>query len=94
MLPAASAGASFHAAISSGKFQGMIWPQTPTRLAQRVVEHLAGDGDGLALDLGGPAGEVLEVLDDLRQVDVGGLLDGLAVVGRLQRGQLAESSPR
>ena len=28
-LPAASAGASFHAAISSGKFQGMIWPTTP-----------------------------------------------------------------
>ena len=28
--PAASAGAIFHAAISSGKFHGMIWPQTPT----------------------------------------------------------------
>ena len=27
--PAASAGASFHAAIMSGKFQGMIWPTTP-----------------------------------------------------------------
>ena len=30
MLPAASAGASFQAAISSGKFQGTIWAQTPT----------------------------------------------------------------
>ena len=30
VLPAASAGASFQAAISSGKFHGMIWPQTPT----------------------------------------------------------------
>ena len=28
-LPAASAGASFQAAMSSGKFQGMIWPTTP-----------------------------------------------------------------
>ncbi len=28
--PAASAGASFHAAISSGKFHGMIWPTTPS----------------------------------------------------------------
>jgi hypothetical protein len=28
--PAASAGAIFHAAISSGKFHGMIWPTTPT----------------------------------------------------------------
>ena len=28
--PAASAGAIFHTAISSGKFQGMIWPTTPT----------------------------------------------------------------
>ena len=29
-VPAASAGASFQAAISSGKFQGTIWAQTPT----------------------------------------------------------------
>ena len=29
-LPAASAGASFHTAISNGKFQGMIWPTTPS----------------------------------------------------------------
>ena len=29
VLPQASAGASFQAAISSGKFQGTIWPQTP-----------------------------------------------------------------
>ena len=28
--PSASAGPSFHAAISSGKFHGMIWPTTPT----------------------------------------------------------------
>ena len=29
-LPVVSAGPSFHAAISSGKFHGMIWPTTPT----------------------------------------------------------------
>jgi hypothetical protein len=30
VLPIASAGAIFQASISSGKFQGMIWPTTPT----------------------------------------------------------------
>ena len=30
VFPAASAGASFHAAISSGKLNGMIWPTTPS----------------------------------------------------------------
>ena len=30
VLPAASAGASFQASISSGKFQGMICPATPS----------------------------------------------------------------
>ena len=30
VFPAASAGASFQAAISSGKFHGMICPATPT----------------------------------------------------------------
>ena len=29
VLPVASAGASFQAAISNGKFHGMIWPATP-----------------------------------------------------------------
>ena len=29
-FPVARAGPSFQAAISSGKFQGMIWPTTPT----------------------------------------------------------------
>ena len=28
--PAAMAGASFQVAISSGKFQGIIWPTTPS----------------------------------------------------------------
>ena len=30
LFPQASAGASFQAAISRGKFHGMIWPTTPT----------------------------------------------------------------
>ena len=30
VFPAASAGAIFQASISSGKFQGMIWPATPS----------------------------------------------------------------
>jgi len=30
VLPDASAGASFHAAISSGKFQGITCPATPS----------------------------------------------------------------
>ena len=30
VLPIASAGATFQASISSGKFQGMIWPTTPS----------------------------------------------------------------
>ena len=30
VLPHASAGAIFHAAISSGKFHGMTWPATPS----------------------------------------------------------------
>ena len=29
-LPAASAGAIFQAAMSSGKLKGMIWPTTPS----------------------------------------------------------------
>ena len=30
VLPVAKAGAIFQAAISSGKFQGMTWPATPS----------------------------------------------------------------
>ena len=36
VFPAASAGAIFHASISSGKFQGMIWPATPTGFGFRA----------------------------------------------------------
>jgi hypothetical protein len=30
VLPVARAGATFHASISIGKFQGMTWPATPS----------------------------------------------------------------
>ena len=35
VLPQASAGATFHDAISSGKFHGTIWPATPIGLTLR-----------------------------------------------------------
>jgi hypothetical protein len=35
VLPAASAGAIFHASMRSGKFQGMIWPATPSGRGSR-----------------------------------------------------------
>ena len=35
VFPVASAGASFHAAISIGKFQGITWPATPIGFAVR-----------------------------------------------------------
>ena len=80
-FPVASAGASFHAAISSGKFHGMIWPATPT-------------GRGIAtrcrvLELVGPARVVEEVRGRERDVDVARLLDRLAAVERLEHRELA-----
>ncbi len=44
VLPQASAGASFQAAISSGKFQGMICPTTPTGCRTRYVKAGARTG--------------------------------------------------
>ena len=77
VLPAASAGAIFHASISSGKFHGMIWPQTPTGFVPR---KLVGDQRG-------PAGVVVEMARHQRHVDVARLADRLAVVERLQHGK-------
>src|SRR6516165_6813675 len=42
--PAAIAGASFHAAISNGKFQGMICPATPTGSRSVKLNAFAGTG--------------------------------------------------
>ena len=69
-FPAASAGASFQVAISSGKFQGMICADH----AERLVEVV---GDGVLVELREPAflgadaaGEVAEVVDRQREVGV------------------------
>ena len=81
VLPQASAGAIFHASMSSGKFHGITWPATPSG---------CGVGPDPAHDeLVGPARVVEEVGGDQRQVDVAGLADRLAVVDRLEHGQLA-----
>ena len=60
MLPAASAGPSFQAAMFIGKFQGTISPTTP--IGSRSVKSRpgAGDRDRLAEVLVGGAGVVLE----------------------------------
>ena len=42
VLPAASAGAPFHATMIIGKFHGMIGAHHPERLAQRVGEVAPG----------------------------------------------------
>jgi hypothetical protein len=81
VLPQASAGAIFHASMSSGKFHGMTCPTTPTAGA-------AGAQRGI-LQLVGPAGVVEEVRRRERDVDVAALLDRLAVVERLQDRELA-----
>ena len=58
------------------------------RLAQRVIEHAAGNRNRFAFDLGGPTGEVLKVLHHLRQIDVEGFFDRFTVVGGFNRGEL------
>ena len=45
MLPAASAGATFHEAISSGKFQGTMSPHTP--IGSRRVRSRPGLTTGM-----------------------------------------------
>ena len=38
--PAASTGASFHAAIKNGKFHGTIWPTTPIGSRMTILNKL------------------------------------------------------
>ena len=45
MLPAASAGATFHEAINSGKFQGTMRPTTP--IGSRRVRSSPGFDTGI-----------------------------------------------
>ena len=81
VLPHASAGAIFHAAMSSGKFHGMICPATPSGPARCAREGV--------VELVGPTGVVEEVRRGERDVDVARLLDRLAAVHRLDDGELA-----
>ena len=78
VFPVASAGAIFHASISSGKFHGMICPpRRPARAGKLRVHQL------------GPSGVVIEVPCDERNVDVAALADRLAVVERLHHREQA-----
>ncbi len=86
VLPAASAGASFHAAIVSGKFHGVISPTTPTRLAHR--ERLpAGDRDRVAEQALGRARVVAERVHHHAHL-AARVGDRLAGVARLEHRQL------
>ena len=83
VLPAASAGAIFQASISSGKFQGMTWPATPSGRGRGAEARV--------VELVGPARVVEEVRRGEGDVDVAGLADRLAVVQGLQDGELARA---
>ena len=81
VFPQASAGAIFQLAISSGKFQGMIWPTTPSGRA--VMPGTAYSS------LSAQPGVVEEVGRGQRHVDVARLADRLAAVDRLEHRELA-----
>ncbi len=81
VLPAASAGASFQAAISSGKFHGMTWPGHPERPRVRAEPGV--------LQLVRPARVVEEVRGGQRDVHVPRFPDRLAVVQAFQHRELA-----
>ena len=44
VLPQASAGPSFQAAMRSGKFHGMIWPHTPTGSRSVKLKNISSEG--------------------------------------------------
>ena len=96
VFPAARAGPSFQAAISSGKFHGTICPTTPDGFPQRVrvVDRARGVGhrqrDGVALQLVRPAGHVVEQFCGQRHVHRAGHADRLAVVQGFQLGELLQ----
>ncbi len=79
VFPAASAGAIFHAAISSGKFQGMICPATPSGARLRFGKRV--------LELVRPARVIEKVRRGKRDVDIARLFDRLAAVHRLEHRQ-------
>ena len=83
VFPVASAGAIFHAAISSGKFHGMICPATPSGVGllagKRVFEFVR------------PAGVVEEMRGGQRHIDIARFADRLAAVHRFDDRQLARA---
>ena len=90
VLPAVRAGASFHELMSSGKFQGMIAPRTPTSSCR-------GPGEGLTQ--GGKTGGVLQASFEHQppkyarspppaRVDVERLRQRLPIVQGFQSGEL------
>ena len=89
MLPAASAGPSFHDGHVDREVPRHDQAADPDRLAQREVEAGRADRDRLAEELVGGAGVVVEDEADGERL-AARALDGLADVGRLQLGQLLE----
>ena len=82
-FPIASAGAIFHASMSSGKFHGMTWPTTPSGATLRPGSDV--------FEFVGPAGVIEEMRGGHRHVEVARFLDRLAAVHRLGDGELARA---
>ncbi len=81
VLPIASAGASFHAIISSGEIPGDDLADDAERRDLPAGRHV--------IEFVGPAGVIEEMRGGHRHVKVTRLLDRLAAVERLGHGELA-----
>ena len=79
-MPAASAGAIFQDSISSGKFHGITWPQTPRASLAR---------QRLAFQKLGEAGVEVEMPLGQGHVDIAGLADRFAGVEGFEHGEEA-----
>ncbi len=96
VLPAASAGASFHVASSSGEFQGSNRGDDAERLFAREVEDSGlVDRNHAAFDLVGQAAEIVEPLRDVIEL-AAHLGDELAVVAcfRFRQSRRASAAMR
>ena len=90
MLPAASAGATFHEAIKSGKFQGTISPTTPSG-SRKVMSMPPATGIVWPRSRSGRGGVVAEGVHHHRHL-AAGVTDRLACVAGLQRRQVPGSA--
>ena len=86
VLPAASAGASFHDAIVSGKFHGVISADDTERLAEGHRRRRRRPGSCRRAVALGPAGVVAEGVDHHPHL-AARVADRLAGVARLEHGQ-------